>query len=83
MKITSTSNEDSYDVLYRAVPDQRVLGQKLKKDFGKVKKAIEVLKSSEVKEFTKNGKINIDGYELGPEDLQVSSLLFFGRKKGR
>lgn len=49
-----------------------MLGQKLKKDAQKVKKALPGLTSEQVKEFVKVKEMVLDGIKVTDEDLTVS-----------
>ena len=51
--------------------DWPVLGKKLKSDAKKFKVALPKVSSAEVQEFTKTGKLTVDGIDLVSEDLQV------------
>jgi isoleucyl-tRNA synthetase len=66
-----TSDEDQYNVQYTAVADWPVLGKKLKKDMGRVKKGLATLTSQDVKNYLLNGTIDIDGIKLDAGDLVV------------
>ncbi|CAG8520180.1 6354_t:CDS:10 [Ambispora gerdemannii] len=66
-----TSDEDKYNIKYRAEADWKVLGQKLKKDAVKVKKGLEHVTSEQVKEFLHTKEIIIDGIKVVDKDLQV------------
>lgn len=66
-----TSDEEKFDVEYRAQADWPVLGKKLRKDIAKVKKALPALTSDEVQGYLKNNKIVVDGIELVEGDLTV------------
>lgn len=66
-----TSDEASYNVQYSVTADWPVLGKKLKKDMGKVKKALPGITSDQVKGYVASGKINVDGIELVEGDLVV------------
>jgi isoleucyl-tRNA synthetase len=70
--ITLTAAEENYGVKYKLNPDHKVLGQKLKKDFGKVKKGLMGLTEADARSFAKNGKLSVAGIELGMDDLQVT-----------
>ena len=70
-KLTLTSEEDIYGVLYKLEPDHKELGQKLKKDFGKVKAALTKLTHADAKLFVKDGSINVAGITLGADDLRI------------
>ena len=66
-----SSDEEKYKVQYSATADFSVLGKKLKKDAIKVKKALPNLSSQQIKDYLKNGEIEVDGIKLEAEDLMV------------
>lgn len=67
--VVITSEEDKYGVEYRAVADWPVLGKKLKKDAKKVKELLPSLTSQQVKEYLKDGEIELGGIKLVAGDL--------------
>lgn len=69
--IVITNDEAAYGVEYKAVADWPVLGKKLKKDAKKVKAALPLVSSDDVKKFAETGKLTVDGIDLVSEDLQV------------
>jgi isoleucyl-tRNA synthetase len=69
--LTLTSEEVKYGVKYKLVPDNKVLGQKLKKEAGKVKAALGKLTEEDARKFHLAGKIEVAGFELCEEDLNV------------
>lgn len=71
-EILVTSDEDKFGVKYRAEADWKVLGQKLKKDAMKVKKALPGITSEQVKEFVRAKEMVVDGIKVTDEDLNVS-----------
>lgn len=66
-----TSDEESYNVQYSVTADWPVLGKKLKKDMAKVKKALPSVTSEQVKQYTKDKFIVLDGIRLEAGDLVV------------
>ncbi|OJD16650.1 isoleucine-tRNA ligase [Emergomyces pasteurianus Ep9510] len=66
-----SSDEDKYNVQYSVTADWPTLGKKLKKDAQKVKKALPLLSSNDVKRFVADGKIIVDGIELVHGDLVI------------
>ncbi|KAJ1911265.1 isoleucine--tRNA ligase [Tieghemiomyces parasiticus] len=70
-QLVLTADEAAYEVAYRAVVDFRVLGQKLKKDAMRVKRALPAVPSTAVKEFLVTRELVVDGVTLGGDDLQV------------
>ncbi|RJE25033.1 Isoleucyl-tRNA synthetase [Aspergillus sclerotialis] len=71
LELILSSDEDKYNVVYRASADWPTLGKKLKKDVQRVKKALPSLPSEDVKRFLTEGKILVDGIELVEGDLVV------------
>lgn len=66
-----TSDEAAYNVQYSVTADWPVLGKKLRKDMGRVKKALPGVTSDQVKDYAASGKIVVDGIELIEGDLVV------------
>jgi isoleucyl-tRNA synthetase len=66
-----TTDEQRTGVKYRAVADWPVLGKKLRKDVGRVRKALPDVPSDEIKTFIDSGKITVDGIELITGDITV------------
>lgn len=69
--IIFSTDEQSTGVKYRAVADWPVLGKKLRKDIGRVKKALPEVSSDAVKSFVDTGKLLVDGIELVTGDISV------------
>ena len=69
--IVLTSDEAKYGVQYSVTADWPVLGKKLKKDMGRVKKALPSVTSDEAHEYATNGKLVVDGITLLEGDLVV------------
>jgi isoleucyl-tRNA synthetase len=72
-KITVTANEEQYGVKYRALADHKVIGQKYRKDAGKIRNALPNIPSDKIKAFRKTGVLLVEGIELGEEELSVTS----------
>lgn len=70
-ELVLTSDEEKYGVEYLAQADWPVLGKKLKKDIVRVKKALPLLTSEQVKAYVEHRTINVDGIELVEGDLTV------------
>ncbi|KAJ1965509.1 isoleucine--tRNA ligase, partial [Dispira parvispora] len=70
-RLVLTPDEVTYQVAYRALVDFKVLGQKLKKDAMRVKRALPNVPSEAVKEFLTTRQLVVDGVTLGGDDLQV------------
>ncbi|KAH8677731.1 tRNA synthetases class I-domain-containing protein [Xylariales sp. PMI_506] len=66
-----TSDEAKYNVQYSVTADWPVLGKKLKKDMAKVKKALPGVTSDQVRKFTEEKFIMVDGIRLEEGDLVV------------
>ncbi len=66
-----SSSEDEYGVRYSVTADWPTLGKKLKKDAQRVKKALPLLSSEQVRDFVRFHRIEVDGIELAREDLIV------------
>ena len=69
--IVVTSDEDKFGIKYKVEADQKVLGQKLKKEAPKVRKALPDVTSDEVKQFMQSKQITVAGHTLTEEDLNV------------
>ncbi len=67
-----TSDEAKYNVEYKADAEWKVLGKKLRKDLGKVKKGLSDLTSKDVQNYLETGKITVSGIELVAGDLNVN-----------
>ncbi|KAG0167408.1 isoleucine--tRNA ligase [Apophysomyces sp. BC1015] len=70
-EIIVTDEEEKFGVKYKADGDWKVLGQKLKKDAMKVRKALPDVTSDQVKEFVKNKEMVVGGIKVTDEDLIV------------
>jgi|SRR5579862_7847505 len=70
-KLSFTTDEDGHGVVYKVRADWPVLGKKLKKDMPKVKNALALVSSAEVKKFIETKSLVVGGITLGDEDLQV------------
>ncbi|GAA6032401.1 hypothetical protein JCM8097_008156 [Rhodosporidiobolus ruineniae] len=71
-EVVFTSDEARCGIKYRAGADFAVLGRKLRKDIGRVKKALPDVPSEDVKAYLATGKITVDGIELVQGDLTAS-----------
>lgn len=80
--IEFTSDEKRAGVRYRAVADWPVLGRKLRKDLGRVKKALPDVPSDAVKEYMDAGKLTVDGIELVAGDLTVQRYVELEASQG-
>jgi len=66
-----TSDEASHGVQYSVTADWPVLGKKLKKDMGRVKKALPLVTSEQAHGYVLENKLVVDGITLGEGDLVV------------
>ena len=66
-----SSDEAKYNVLYGVTADWPVLGKKLRKDMGRVKKALPEVTSEQVKGYVNDKFIMVDGIRLEEGDLVV------------
>ncbi|CEJ81304.1 Putative Isoleucyl-tRNA synthetase, cytoplasmic [[Torrubiella] hemipterigena] len=66
-----SSDEEKYGVQYSVNADWPVLGKKLKKDMGRVKKALPSVTSDQVKAYVQDKFIMVDGIRLEEGDLVV------------
>ncbi|KAH7320312.1 tRNA synthetases class I-domain-containing protein [Stachybotrys elegans] len=66
-----TQDEARYNVQYSVTADWPVLGKKLKKDMGRVKKALPGLTSEQVQGYVRDKKLLVDGIMLEEGDLVV------------
>lgn len=66
-----SSDEEKYGVQYSVNADWPVLGKKLKKDMGRVKKALPSITSDQVKAYVQEKFIMVDGIRLEEGDLVV------------
>lgn len=70
-----TTDEAKYNVQYSVTADWPVLGKKLKKDMAKVKKALPAVTSDQVRQYTVDKFIVVDGIRLEEGDLVVKREL--------
>lgn len=73
--VVFSTDEAACGVRYRAVADWAVLGKKLRKDLGRVKKALPDVSSDAVKNYIDNGSLSVDGIPLAAGDLTVQRYL--------
>lgn len=76
--LTLTGDEQGFGVVYTLKPDFKVLGQKLKKDLGKVKAALDSVTQAQARLFTFENKLNVAGYDLLEDDLRVFIVFYTG-----
>ncbi|KAK3990519.1 putative cytoplasmic Isoleucyl-tRNA synthetase [Cladorrhinum sp. PSN332] len=70
-ELVLTSEEAKYGVQYSVTADWPVLGKKLKKDMGRVKKALPSVTSDQAHNYAQTGKLVVDGITLEAGDLVV------------
>ncbi|KAL4227042.1 Isoleucine--tRNA ligase [Mactra antiquata] len=80
-QLTTTTDKETYGARLRAEPDHKVLGSKLKKEFGSVMKAIQALNDSQLMEFQEKGEITVNGHTLVEGDLRL--MYKFDGEKGK
>lgn len=68
-------NEEAYGVSYRATPNFKELGMRLKKDLPKVQAALKTLTQAQLAAFMSSGVLEIAGHQLTGDDLQVTRFL--------
>jgi isoleucyl-tRNA synthetase len=66
-----THEEEQYGVKYKAVPDNKAMGAKLRKDAGKVRTALTKMHSDEIKKFLTSKRLVVEGFELTEAEIQV------------
>lgn len=82
-ELTLTTDEAACGVRFKLAADWPILGRKLKKDMGKVKKGLENVTSDQAKQYTTSGKITVEGIDLGVEDLKVIRYVDLVGKEGQ
>ncbi|UZJ52552.1 hypothetical protein CBS101457_001872 [Exobasidium rhododendri] len=82
-ELSLTTDEGACGVQFKLAADWPILGRKLKKDMGKVKKGLEKVTSAEAKKYATTGKITVEGIELGQEDLKVIRFVDLKDKQGQ
>ena len=75
-------NEESYGVSYKATPNFKELGMRLKKDLPKVQAALKALTQAQLADFMSSGVLEIAGHQLNGDDLQVTRFLANVSKEG-
>ncbi|PVV00851.1 hypothetical protein BB560_004751 [Smittium megazygosporum] len=69
--LTLTSDENKYGVGYKAEADFKKLGMRLRKDMPKVKKGLETISSSAIKEALSSGELVVDGIPLKSDEINI------------
>jgi isoleucyl-tRNA synthetase len=75
LNLECTSDEDAHNVQYSVNADWPVLGKKLRKDIGRVKKALPAITTEQVREYLEKGEILVDGIKLDSGDLVVKRTM--------
>lgn len=70
-----STDESKFGVHYKAIPNFKLLGARLKGDFGKVQAAMKNLSSDQLKEFLLKKEIQVAGVVLSEGDLEVSRYI--------
>ena len=70
-KLTLSSDKKQYGVSFRAEPDHKTLGLRLKGAFKDVMKEIKAMSDAQVAEFLSKGSVTLLGHELGPDDVRI------------
>ncbi|OMJ24610.1 Isoleucine-tRNA ligase, cytoplasmic [Smittium culicis] len=70
-KLTLTSDDESYGIVYRAEADFKKLGIRLRADMPRVKKALPNVPNSEIKAALESGELNVDGIILKSEEINI------------
>lgn len=78
--LSFTSDEAAVGIRYKAVADWGVLGKKLRKDLGRVKKALPDVPSDAIKAYQTSGQLTVDGIDLVAGDLTVNRYVELGEQ---
>ncbi len=70
-KVTLSTDKKQYGVSFRAEPDHKTLGLRLKGAFKDVAKEIKAMTDAQVADFIEKGSVCLLGHELGPDDVRV------------
>lgn len=71
LELKTETDEDKY-LVYKGLPDNRMIGQALKKKYNKkIKEAIKNLKSAELRDYLKDGYIMLGDIRLEKGWLKV------------
>lgn len=81
-KLTTTTDKQKYGVQFRAEPDHKVLGGKLKSALKAVTEEIRKLSDEQLTTFLQTGQIDVGGYVLEAEDLRVMFTSSMGQGHG-
>ena len=66
-----SEDEEAFGITYRATPNFKELGQRLRGDFGAVQAALKKITKGDLKTFLSTGKLSILGHTLTGTDLEV------------
>jgi isoleucyl-tRNA synthetase len=69
--LTCTAEEKAYGVRYELKPDHKALGQRLGKDYAKIRKVLPSLTETQINDYVVNGKMTLDGVDLLEKDFEV------------
>lgn len=69
--LTVTIDERAYGVRYELRPDHRTLGQRLGKEYAKLRKSLGGLSVNQVETFVTDKKLVVDGIELLENDFEI------------
>lgn len=70
-RLLMTSDESSYNIQLSVVANLSRLGKRLKKDLGKVQKALPGLTNQQIEQFVQEKVITVEGIRLDDEDITV------------
>jgi len=71
LDVLITTDESAYGIVYRATPNFKALGQRLKKDFVAVQASLKALNQSDLAQFMSAGSMTVCGHLLTSEDIEV------------
>ncbi|KAJ3192354.1 isoleucine--tRNA ligase [Irineochytrium annulatum] len=72
--VTTTADELKYGVRYDLKPDHKALGQRLGKDYAKIRKSLMNLSKDQIQTYVADRKLTLDGIELVENDLEILRL---------
>ncbi len=75
LEVLLTTDETTYNVTYKATPNFKALGQRLKKDFAAVQAALKNLTQGDLASFMATGSMTVCGHVLGADDIEVSRVV--------
>lgn len=71
LEVTLEKDESRYGISYKAVPNFKTLGQRLKKDFIAVQAALKTLDQASLAAFMTTGSLTVCGHVLSGDDIEV------------